>query len=82
MAKWTGPDWLRPQQPDEETAYCNGVNCQCPIVWRKHPETGRKHPVDPEGGSHFATCRDAGTFRRDATPAQEDRQGDLWNEGA
>jgi hypothetical protein len=64
VTRWTGPHWLRPQEADEQTAYCRDVACQAPICWREHPETGRPHPVDPEGGSHFATCPSAARFRQ------------------
>ena len=61
---WSGPHWLRPQEPNEETAHCKADSCQMPIVWRKSPISDKSAPVDINGGSHFATCGEADTFRK------------------
>ncbi len=80
MRKWKGPDWLRPQEADESTAYCRDVNCALPIFFRPHPRTRRPHPINPEGGSHFGTCVGADNFRSrdlDGVPNPDQAELDL-----
>lgn len=59
--KWEGPEYLRPIEPNEASTRCRG--CESLIVWRKTP-AGKNSPVDLEGGSHWATCPNAGIFRK------------------
>jgi hypothetical protein len=44
-----------------ERGTCRG--CQAEIWWAKHPTSGRAHPFNADGVSHFATCPNAGEFR-------------------
>jgi len=44
-----------------ERGVCRG--CQAEIWWAKHPKTGKPHPYNADGVSHFATCPNAGEFR-------------------
>lgn len=38
-------------------------SCGADIFWDKHPKTGRPHPYNADGTSHFATCPDAQRWR-------------------
>lgn len=40
---------------------CRG--CHLGIWWAKHPTSGRAHPYNLDGVSHFATCPKADRFR-------------------
>ena len=48
------PAYLEALVPGEQTSNCR--RCRQPIIWR-HTPGGKSHPVDLEGGSHFASCR-------------------------
>lgn len=47
--------------PDAESGRCR--SCDALIVWTRTPN-GKRMPVDPDGASHFATCPQAGQWRR------------------
>lgn len=53
---------LQPQWIFENAARCR--SCQAPIAWATHEHTGRKAPFNPDGTSHFASCPQAGTWRK------------------
>lgn len=41
----------------------NCRSCGAVIFWDKHPKTGRPHPFNADGTSHFATCPNAKEWR-------------------
>lgn len=47
---------------DKPQAQCKG--CGASIEWRPFPTTGKMHPFNPDGTSHFGTCPRAADFRR------------------
>jgi len=44
-------------------AICKGEGCLQEIYWIE-TEGGRRMPVDPDGTPHWATCPDAGRFKK------------------
>lgn len=44
---------------------CKGEGCRAEIYWIE-TESGKRMPVDPDGTPHWATCPDAGRFKRGA----------------
>lgn len=38
-------------------------SCGADIIWTV-TEAGKRMPVDPDGTSHFATCKDADSWRK------------------
>ena len=70
-ARFTG--WSRPaSSTSTNVGRCRG--CGASILWTR-TAAGRHAPLDRDGGSHFATCPDAATFRRSV--AQKPRSGQL-----
>lgn len=54
-----------PEVPEEgagDLAECR--SCHAQILWREHPTTGKNHPYNPDGSSHFGTCPDAHKWRK------------------
>jgi hypothetical protein len=51
-------------EPEGERGFCKSPNCRAEIFWKPHPKTGKMHPYDRTGASHFATCPDWESFRR------------------
>jgi hypothetical protein len=41
----------------------NCRSCQALIYWREHPSTGKPHPFNPDGTSHFGSCPDRHKWR-------------------
>lgn len=52
------------QQPEAVLGQCQSDRCRAPIWWGVL--TGRPHPFDLDGVSHFATCPDADAWRQRA----------------
>ena len=53
-----------PEVPEEGLGNpdpCRG--CGQTMYWRDHPTTGRPHPFNADGTSHFGTCPKANEFR-------------------
>jgi hypothetical protein len=50
------------EEGEGDRAECKG--CGATIYWRPHPTTGRNHPFNPDGSSHFQTCPEADRFRK------------------
>lgn len=50
-------------QQDKGGEFDKCRSCGAEIVWDKHPKTGKPHPFNPDGTSHFATCPDAKRWR-------------------
>ena len=46
-----------------EESVCRGPHCRAKVYWIKHRD-GTKHIYDPDGVTHWATCPDAGKFRK------------------
>lgn len=42
----------------------NCRSCHAEILWATHDVTGRRHPFDLDGTSHFATCPQASSWRK------------------
>lgn len=54
------------------------MTCGKIVFWVVMP-SGKKMPVNEDGTSHFADCKDAATFR--GKTREEIRQGDLFGKG-
>lgn len=39
-------------------------SCKAQIAWAPLPKTGKPHPWNLDGTSHFSTCPDAARWRR------------------
>lgn len=52
------------------------ISCGCRIYWIETPR-GKRMCVDPDGTSHFATCKDAAKFRGKSR-AELREQGELF----
>lgn len=58
--------WMVPLRYEPtNVAPCRG--CKQLMVWAVTP-AGKKAPLNRDGTSHFATCPDAGRFRRQGPP--------------
>lgn len=54
---WTVPSGYEPTN----VGACR--SCQAPVLWAMTP-IGRRMPLDRDGTSHFATCPQAGWWRK------------------
>lgn len=45
-----------------QSSVCRGDECRARIFWALSPDTGKRVPVDPDGGSHFQTCIEPNRF--------------------
>lgn len=71
-------DFVKMYPADKKERQTKCRSCGEPIIWKPYPTTGKLHPFNPDGTSHFGTCPQAKSWRRKKKTAVPEQQLSLW----
>jgi hypothetical protein len=73
---WQGTQGKANRLGKERQTKCR--SCGEPIIWKPYPTTGKMHPFNLDGTSHFSTCPQAKNWRRKKKAVVSEQQLSLW----